>query len=280
MTDKKISELPSLSGANKVNSDILPIVDLSTNTTSKITVTDLLTDPPLNGTATGTAITQTSIDTTANKLFKVGDFGIGVEEDGQSASLRITDGQSSLPSGFFSGPGSSGVNYPGITRFAPFLNIIRRVGTGSWIESRLFLGGPNNTFTNYSPDNGVTWESSKVYTQGSILGTVSQSSGVPTGAVIERGSNANGEYVRFADGTQICTRVSLSLVSTGGTTWTFPAAFSSSPVVGGTTLASSASANLSYDSTPTTTAAILSSWSSNNLRQNVTASVTATGRWF
>ena len=37
-----------------------------------------------------------------------------------------------------------------------------------------------------------------------ILGTVSQSGGVPTGAVIERGSNANGEYVKFADGTMIC----------------------------------------------------------------------------
>jgi hypothetical protein len=38
-----------------------------------------------------------------------------------------------------------------------------------------------------------------------ILGTVSQSGGSPTGAIIERGSNSNGEYVRFADGTQICT---------------------------------------------------------------------------
>ena len=38
-----------------------------------------------------------------------------------------------------------------------------------------------------------------------LLGTVSQSGGVPTGAIIERGSNVNGEYVRFADGTQICT---------------------------------------------------------------------------
>lgn len=39
-----------------------------------------------------------------------------------------------------------------------------------------------------------------------IVGTASQSSGVPTGAIIERGSNANGEYVRYADGTQICTK--------------------------------------------------------------------------
>jgi len=40
-----------------------------------------------------------------------------------------------------------------------------------------------------------------------LLGTVSQSGGTPTGAVIERGSNANGEYVKFADGTLICTKV-------------------------------------------------------------------------
>jgi len=38
-----------------------------------------------------------------------------------------------------------------------------------------------------------------------ILGAVGNSGGVPTGAVIERGSTANGEYVRLADGTQICT---------------------------------------------------------------------------
>ncbi|MEI0636405.1 hypothetical protein VUT03_33625, partial [Pseudomonas aeruginosa] len=43
-----------------------------------------------------------------------------------------------------------------------------------------------------------------LYSRDSILGAVSQSSGVPTGAVIDRGSNANGEYVRFADGTQVC----------------------------------------------------------------------------
>ena len=42
------------------------------------------------------------------------------------------------------------------------------------------------------------------FNQGNIVGTVSQSGGIPTGAVVERGSNANGVYVRFADGTQIC----------------------------------------------------------------------------
>lgn len=40
-----------------------------------------------------------------------------------------------------------------------------------------------------------------------IVGAVSQSGGVPTGAIIQRGSNANGEFVRYADGTQECWKI-------------------------------------------------------------------------
>lgn len=75
-----------------------------------------------------------------------------------------------------------------------------------------------------------------VFSRGNVLGPVSQAAGVPTGAVIERGSNVNGEYVRFADGTQICKRAyapsALSVITaTGGRfisslqSMTFPAAF-------------------------------------------------------
>lgn len=42
------------------------------------------------------------------------------------------------------------------------------------------------------------------YCPGNLLGTVSQTGGVPDGAVIERGGTADGDYVRYADGTQIC----------------------------------------------------------------------------
>lgn len=59
----------------------------------------------------------------------------------------------------------------------------------------------------------------EVYHANTILGTVSEDSGTPTGAVIERGSNANGEYVRFADGTQIATNGNAAIT-------TAPAAFS------------------------------------------------------
>jgi hypothetical protein len=65
-----------------------------------------------------------------------------------------------------------------------------------------------------------------------IVGTVSQSGGVPTGAIIERGSNANGTFVRFADGTQICEgSVTPASNNNGGTNATFPAAFAAAPGV-------------------------------------------------
>lgn len=44
------------------------------------------------------------------------------------------------------------------------------------------------------------------YNKSNILGTVSQTSGVPTGAIIETGVNSNGRYIKYADGTLICLR--------------------------------------------------------------------------
>ncbi|MBK5400520.1 hypothetical protein JFU47_28010 [Pseudomonas sp. TH39(2020)] len=49
-----------------------------------------------------------------------------------------------------------------------------------------------------------------------MVGTVSQSGGSPTGAIIERGSNAAGEFTKYADGTIVLSgRMSLA-----GLTWT------------------------------------------------------------
>lgn len=69
-----------------------------------------------------------------------------------------------------------------------------------------------------------------------IVGTVAQSGGTPTGSIVEAGSNANGNYLRTADGTQICwteiddtanawnTSVTGGFVGAGGA-WVYPAAF-------------------------------------------------------
>lgn len=75
-----------------------------------------------------------------------------------------------------------------------------------------------------------------------IVGSVSESSGVPTGAIVETGSNANGTYIKWADGTMIChvfdSMSSIAVDQTNGSlwrsstvTWTFPAAFASAPTV-------------------------------------------------
>lgn len=45
------------------------------------------------------------------------------------------------------------------------------------------------------------------YAKSNILGTVSQASSVPTGAIIESGSNANGSYTKWADGRLECVRI-------------------------------------------------------------------------
>ena len=73
-----------------------------------------------------------------------------------------------------------------------------------------------------------------LYGKENVIGPVSQAAGVPTGKMIETGTNANGRYIRFADGTQICFTTityAFSLLSyvaglyAGTISWTFPAAF-------------------------------------------------------
>ena len=80
------------------------------------------------------------------------------------------------------------------------------------------------------------------YGPGNVVGPVAQVGGVPSGAIIESGSNADGEYTRFASGLLICT---LTIITTDVTvsvgalfkstvqTWTYPSAFIAAPVVSG-----------------------------------------------
>lgn len=66
------------------------------------------------------------------------------------------------------------------------------------------------------------------YGKDNILGGVSQVAGVPAGALIEQGSNSNGQYLRFADGTQICT-VASAFTEVAEVVWTYPAVFAAAP---------------------------------------------------
>ena len=76
--------------------------------------------------------------------------------------------------------------------------------------------------------------SGDLYGRDSILGTVSETAGVPTGAIIESGSNSDGEYTRWADGTQ---QVNQYLEGSWGgsgnqiydVSWTYPIGFINTP---------------------------------------------------
>lgn len=92
---------------------------------------------------------------------------------------------------------------------------------GSQTGTAVFKGSPDAGRTALELGNAATrtalGTTGALYSRDSILGRVSQSGGIPTGAIIERGSNANGSYVRFADGTQICTnKVTINRVTNPG----------------------------------------------------------------
>lgn len=105
---------------------------------------------------------------------------------------------------------------------------------------------------------------------------------------IERGSNANGEYIRLADGAQICTHAitgsatttaSGSIYTSGDDTWTFPAAFAST-----TGLAFAGTSNfvgrwLNIYAATTTTATIRQFNASSNA-STPTLRLLAIGRWY
>lgn len=115
------------------------------------------------------------------------------------------------------------------------------------------------------------------YGPGNVVGTVSQTAGLPTGAVIESGSNANGSYVRFADGTQICSHRLTG--SASGATWTFPAAFAEAPRVAGIPMVGGL-ARTSTVGGINTTRAIYFVWNVSGSASSDPSDVMALGRWF
>ena len=99
-------------------------------------------------------------------------------------------------------------------------------------------------------------------------------------ATVERGSNSNGRWVRFSDGTQICWQRDLS-VNSSGTTWTFPASFdvSEDPP--------SISANPRTDTLPRMatvsgsggTSCGINAWQTSGAGSGINCDVMAIGRW-
>lgn len=120
------------------------------------------------------------------------------------------------------------IHYNGVEITATPAQINFLTGVTSNIQTQLnarYKEGDSPTFTAVTTDDG------EVYAPGNILDPVSESSGVPTGGIIEEGANTNGKYVKYASGAMICWHQlsgsfsSASATTSGDQVWTFPAEF-------------------------------------------------------
>lgn len=114
-----------------------------------------------------------------------------------------------------------------------------RSADARWVQ---FAFGEGGAALRRSTDSGASWsEWERFFTSANLLGGVAQSAGIPTGAVLERGTNANGDFLRLACGTQLCWRSGLTVANAAtalgalwrspDAVWTFPATFAAAPVV-------------------------------------------------
>lgn len=173
------------------NYDVLPLSKGGTGGTDLQTARDGLG----LGTAATATLTTSVNDSTVGRVLRVGDHGIGAESLNSVAGTTIdalrSNGFYYVASGANQGNAPSSTNgylwNRSITQAYAIQNYYV-VTTG--VEYKRVLN--NGAWTAWSVVGSP------------IVGTTSQSGGVPTGSIIERGTNSNGEYTRFADGTQIC----------------------------------------------------------------------------
>ena len=179
------------------------------------------------GTAATRAVQTSPTDTTAGTLMAVGAGGWMGRADADS-----------YISGF---PQSFGDNISQIYRresvdngVSPYSASIHFAASDTWGRVRISYYTPRAWIQGGVTGNGTGW-TAELYHTGNILGPVSQYGGIPTGAIIERGSNANGEYVRFADGTQMCFFTNpvglLTPRSYNFRNYAWPATFAAAPVI-------------------------------------------------
>lgn len=239
-------------------------------------------------TFTGTGVTQSNTDTTAGRLLKVGDFGLGIigtpELDANAANAIGTM--------FLRGDGSATSPF-GETQWQ-ILNMSRDARRGFQLAGRNVGVSPRMAIRHaYDTETEIFSAWREVYHAGNILGTVSQSAGVPTGAIIQRGSNANGEFVRFADGTQICllnrAEDGAEFSSNQGAfisprfSYSYPATFSEAPSAQATHVRRGGDTGViwaSIDNPPSVSSIDIRANKASSGTHNVGFNIAVFGRWF
>lgn len=189
----------------------------------------------------GDGVTAAAVDATPGRVLKLaqdgrGAFGLGsTAADGPPGITSFTAalipglyryGEATTVGAPVSGGTFSGYalvlgaasGHPGVIAWRAVANAAdQRI----WFGARTAATGP------------MIWTA--LWHQGDLLGTVAQSGGRPTGAVLQQGSNGNGRFERRASGWMECLRTNLttpevtvpagSLFRSADVTWTFPQAF-------------------------------------------------------
>ncbi|WP_323945522.1 tail fiber protein [Aeromonas caviae] len=101
--------------------------------------------------------------------------------------------------GFAVNPGSNGAVGVWSSQFA----VTHGTPNKLWHRSGINGAAQGNWKKIYTSDDKPTAAELGVVATSNVVGTVSQSSGVPTGAIIERGTFTGGEYVKYSDGTMM-----------------------------------------------------------------------------
>lgn len=189
---------------------------------------ELLDDPTHTEMVTtlGLLPVQSSVtDATANRLMRTGAFGLGMNPVGTVGTVLSDFADNTVPTGFSTWNTNAPNRPPILANYGTILTFGQSVGSavnGNWLCRLL------------APTNGG------LYIQSSVNGGAWTA---PQRLDIQSGSNANGQWVRFPDGTQICTISALSAGTTSVSTgqifctnpisWSFPANFSVPPVISG-----------------------------------------------
>ena len=119
-----------------------------------------------------------------------------------------------------------------------------------------------------------------------IMGIRTDNKSGTLGRIYERGSNSNGDYVKFEDGLQICEI--RSYVSDGGAAkvWTFPSAFSHEPTCHGSCPDNTSRFAVGSDASDPITLTLWSFFAfvmndgSSPTRSTTNYNLTAVGRWY